>query len=169
MRINVTNRVAQRITYSRRTLGTACVVATLVFAGQSAAAPFSAALDIKNERFAVQVAAQNEDRRQGLSGRDPLKADEGMVFVWPNAAPRRFHMKDMKFPIDIIFLDDRGRVLNVAERAPVCGDADPCPQYYSTGPAQSVVEIQAGGAKRLQLQVGDTVTIPDNWTAVAKP
>ena len=168
MRINVTNRIAQR-TYSRRTIGTACAVATLVFAGQSAAAPFSAALDIKNQRFAVQVAAQNDDRRQGLSGRDPLKADEAMVFVWPSAAPRRFHMKEMKFPIDIIFLDDRGRVLNVADSVPICGNVDPCTQYYSTGPAQSVVEIQAGGAKRLQLQVGDTITIPDNWTAVAKP
>ncbi|MBU1538370.1 MAG: DUF192 domain-containing protein [Alphaproteobacteria bacterium] len=124
-------------------------------------------LILGNKEYAVELALDNESRRQGLSGRSALPEGHAMVFVWPDSAPRRFHMGGMQFAIDIVFLDSDGAVLNVATEVPPCA-SDPCPRYYSEGPASVVVEIPAGAAAREGLTPGTLVSLPASWSAEAR-
>ena len=64
----------------------------------------------------LEVADTNALRKQGLSGRDGLMPNEGMLFIFPSKGTYGFWMKDMRFPIDIVWLDDAYRVVDVRER-----------------------------------------------------
>ena len=106
----------------------------------------------------AEVADTDEARERGLMFRDTLDAGEGMLFTFD--LPRRygFWMKNVRMPLDIIWLDDRRRIVWMVEAAPPC-DADPCPMYVPEARASFVVEVSAGFARRHGVAVGDTVTI----------
>ena len=97
-------------------------------------------------RIKAEVAATPESRATGLSGRDRLGADRGMLFAWDDAAPRRFWMKDTRIPLSIAFLDERGRILNIHRMAPPPpeGPAGGYRRYRSRGPAQYALEVNRG-------------------------
>ena len=57
--------------------------------------------------FSVDIADTSEERAQGLSGREALLSDEGMLFIFGESSTHSFWMKEMKFPIDIIFTREK--------------------------------------------------------------
>jgi uncharacterized membrane protein (UPF0127 family) len=65
-------------------------------------------------------------------------------------------MKNCKFPIDMVWLDDEHKVVHVAEAVPPC-KAEPCPVYEPLRKARYVVELNAGQARREKAAVGTTV------------
>src|SRR5687768_8240241 len=76
----------------------------------------------------AEVADDEASRRQGLSGRERLGADEGMLFVLPGDSPS-FWMKGMRFPLDIIWIR-QGRVVDISADVPPPRDPDaPLPTY----------------------------------------
>lgn len=109
------------------------------------------------------MAADDESRRIGLSGRNSLARDEGLLFLYRVPAPRSFWMKDCLIPLDILFLDAGGRILNVVSMPPPApGTADiDLPFASSLGNAAAVLEVSAGTAVRLSLKQGDLV----RWSA----
>jgi uncharacterized protein len=100
-----------------------------------------------------EVMVKDEDRAMGLMFRPSLPADHGMLFVFDETAFHTIWMKNCKFPIDIVWLDDDRRVVDVAPSVPPC-KADPCPVYQPMRRARYVVEMNAGEARREKVARG---------------
>lgn len=97
----------------------------------------------------VEVARTPEEHRRGLSNRDTLLRDAGMLFEFPATERKSFWMKDTRMPLDILWIRD-GRVLAVTAGArPEPGVPDfELHQYPSPGPVDRVLEVNAGWAAR---------------------
>jgi uncharacterized membrane protein (UPF0127 family) len=104
----------------------------------------------------AEVMVSDEDRAMGLMFRPSLPLDRGMLFVFETADFHGIWMKNCRFPIDILWLDEERRVVHVAESVPPC-KAEPCPVYQPMRRAAYVVELNAGEARREKAVVGSTV------------
>jgi uncharacterized membrane protein (UPF0127 family) len=93
----------------------------------------------------------------GLMFRPSLPEDQGMLFVFEELDFHGIWMKNCKFPIDILWLDEEGRVVHLAESVPPCR-ADPCPVYQPLRKAAYVVELNAGQARREKVVLGSRLT-----------
>ncbi len=112
-------------------------------------------LALKGEKFAVEVADTPAKRIQGLSGRDGLGVNEGMLFTFDEPGAHGFWMKDMKFPIDIIWISN-SEVIYVLNNL----NPDSYPTIFSPPkPVNQVLEVKAGTALRLNVVEGDKVFI----------
>jgi hypothetical protein len=105
----------------------------------------------------VEVADDEASRERGLSGRDELPPDNGMLFVLPNDRPS-FWMKGMRFPLDIVWIN-HGRVVDVTARIPVPGPDGALPTYSPRRPANRALEVNAGWAARHGVRRGDPVRL----------
>ena len=127
-----------------------------------AAAPATVEAEIAGRSFTLDTAVTEDERFQGLSGVASLPADGGMVFAFPQAAPRAFVMRDCLIPLDIVFLDPGGRVIRTAHM-PLEPPGTPersLPQHKSGYPAQFVIELMGGTLETLDLSPGDRVELP---------
>lgn len=104
----------------------------------------------------VEVMISDEDRAMGLMFRPSLPVDRGMLFRFENPDFHGIWMKNCRFPIDIVWLDETKQVVHVAEAVPPC-KADPCPTYQPLRRASWVIEMNAGQARREKAVVGSTV------------
>jgi uncharacterized membrane protein (UPF0127 family) len=104
----------------------------------------------------VEVMVSDEDRQMGLMFRPSLSLDKGMLFIFEEPAFHTIWMKNCKFPIDIVWLDDDKKVVHLAESVPPC-TAEPCPVYSPLRKASYVVELNAGQARREKAVVGSTL------------
>lgn len=124
------------------------------FSLPGADAPRTLVLD--GHTISVSVADTDEERVQGLSGRSGLAPDEGMLFVFNTDGKYAFWMKDMRFPIDILWLSADGRIRYIAPNV----SPDTYPQtFVSTALARYVLELPAGYAEENGVSVGDTVQL----------
>ena len=106
----------------------------------------------------AEIAADEASRQRGLSGRDRLAADAGMLFLLPDDSPA-FWMKDMRFPIDIVWMRD-GRVVDVTSDVPPPPGPDaPLPTYSPRRPANRALEVNAGWAERHGVERGDPIEV----------
>jgi uncharacterized membrane protein (UPF0127 family) len=106
-------------------------------------------------RFTVEIADAPEAWRRGLMERPALAPDGGMLFLFPEVAPRAFWMLNTLIPLDILFADADGRILNIHENVPPCLPPRLCPTYASAAPAQYVLEIAGGRSRVLGIRAGD--------------
>lgn len=104
----------------------------------------------------VEVMVKDEDRSMGLMFRPSLARDRGMLFIFERPDFHGIWMKNCRFPIDIVWLDEERRVVHVAEAVPPCR-ADPCPVYNPLRRAAFVVELNAGQARHEKAVVGATL------------
>jgi hypothetical protein len=117
-------------------------------ASSAAAAPDVIPLTLPSGKvLQVEVMVKDEDRAMGLMFRPALPEDRGMLFVFEDVAFHGIWMKNCRFPIDILWLDEARKVVHVAEAVPPC-KADPCPVYQPLRKAAYVVELNAGQARR---------------------
>jgi uncharacterized membrane protein (UPF0127 family) len=109
----------------------------------------------------VELMRTPEERALGVMGRTSLPRDRGLLFIFEESDFHAFWMKNCKFPIDMIWLDENGRVVHLEESVPPC-KKDPCPTYSPMRRARYVVEINAGQARQEQALVGATLvfTLP---------
>ena len=105
----------------------------------------------------AEVMVSDEDRAMGLMFRQSMPLDRGMVFVFETADFHGIWMKNCRFPIDILWLDEARKIVHVAEAVPPC-KAEPCPVYNPLRRAAYVVELNAGQARREQAVVGAPVS-----------
>lgn len=99
----------------------------------------------------AEIAASSEEKQQGLSGRDCLAANQAMLFPYGMPGEQCFWMKDMRFAIDMIWLDEQKKVVTIkSEVAPDTYPTSFCPDK----PAQFVVEVSAGMARSYGWHVG---------------
>lgn len=106
---------------------------------------------------AVEVANTDAARSLGLSGRTSLAEGSGMLFIFDTPGNYGFWMKDMNFPIDILFIDASGGIVSIAADASPAGyHQDPPQVFYPAAPAKYVLEVPAGFAARHGIKAGQT-------------
>jgi len=115
-------------------------------------------VELKGERFTVEIADTREAQVLGLMFRESLEPDRGMLFIFPGEAPRSFWMRNTRIPLDILYFDADLRLVSVAANARPCKTAQ-CPSYPSEGPAQYVLELNAGVAGKLGVTRGDVLSL----------
>ncbi|MDD3506785.1 MAG: DUF192 domain-containing protein [Sulfurimonas sp.] len=115
---------------------------------------------INNKTFTVGLAKSEKEKMTGLSGRNSLDENSGMLFIFSKKDTYSFWMKEMKFPIDIIFIDT-DKVVDVIQNAsiPSTKNVALLPIYKGAQPANYVLEIKAGAAQKNKIKIGDKVTI----------
>ena len=120
--------------------------------------PSTVAID--NQTYNVELSKTQAEQQQGLSGRNSIPQDQGMLFVFKTPARYAFWMKGMKFPLDIIFINDN-KIVTVYRSIPVAKDpkSTNLPVYIPTQPANYALEINAGQAQKHNFKNGDTVKI----------
>ncbi len=102
--------------------------------------------------YQVKVADDEASRLKGLSNVSHLRADEGMLFVFPNEATWGIWMKDMEIPIDILWLDSQGKVIHIVKNA--SPDIGTSQTFSPKKPARYVLEIPAGSVDKNKFKVG---------------
>jgi uncharacterized membrane protein (UPF0127 family) len=115
-------------------------------------------VELKGQRYTVEIAADDAARAHGLMDRTQMDADHGMLFVFDDDAMRAFWMKNTKIPLDMLFFDADRRLVSVQPNVPPCV-SDPCPAYSSGAPARYVLELDAGQAAKLGLTSGDELIV----------
>ena len=105
------------------------------------------------EEFSVEVADTLKKRSLGLGKRTSLIKGWGMLFVFEKRKPHRFWMKDMQFPLDIIWLDNH-RIVHIIHNAKPVNSRDEPEIMTSPVPVNFVLEIAAGRAAKLRLKTG---------------
>lgn len=120
---------------------------------------------INDQTFNIHVARTDEEKQRGLSGRESLPLDEGMLFLFEEPNQYTFWMKEMQFPIDIIFINDE-TIVSISENATPPTELNENPQcnvdvncYTADQPANRVLEINAGLAKKHNIKPGDKVEL----------
>ena len=102
------------------------------------------------------MAITNDQQVKGLSVKDHLKENEGMLFVYEQPSRQGFWMKDMKFPIDIIWLDNNGTVVYIKNSLQPCimTFAFLCPTYTPDKDSLYVLETGSGFSKKHGIKIG---------------
>jgi len=98
----------------------------------------------------VEIAADNESQERGLMGRETLKPDEGMLFVFPDNRRLGFWMKNTLIPLDILFFKDTGEFVSMTTMQLCTTPA--CSPYFSEGSAKFALEVPAGFIARHQVE-----------------
>ncbi len=106
--------------------------------------------------FDLDVADTQRKLTVGLMNREKMPEKSGMIFVFPNEARHKFWMLNMKFPIDILWLDGRKRVVHVARGAKPCSSIFTCKGIQPSHDAKYVVELRSGVAREAGISVGDS-------------
>ena len=105
----------------------------------------------------VEVSDTPEKRSLGLGKRDMLQKNWGMLFVFQKRIPHHFWMKDMRFPIDIIWLDNQ-RIVELAENVAPPQEGESPKVMEPRLPSNFVLEIESGRARALGLKVGQKLS-----------
>ena len=118
--------------------------------------PLTVTTSSGEHRFMVEIADDDVERQRGMMEREPLADDRGMLFQFPDVAERGFWMRNTPSPLDIIYVDPRGRIVSIAKNAAPYSDA----VIPSNGPASGVLELRAGRADEIGARPGDRITHP---------
>jgi uncharacterized membrane protein (UPF0127 family) len=131
----------------------------LLLAGCSDAPPQSnlptTKMTIGQKVYTLEIAAKDDDRRNGLMYRDSIPADHGMIFLFTSVTERSFWMKNVRFPLDILFLDGAGKVVSIRHMQSYVTASTP-----SNAAAKYAIELNDGEAKSASVHEGDTLNLP---------
>ena len=135
---------------------------------------------INNQIIKVEIADKPELMLKGLSGRKNLAENSGMLFIFSKPDIYKFWMKEMKFPLDIIWIQTRtnadltqtyeeipgelvigieGQIVEIWQNAPIPQTKTEIPLYRPQNLANYVLEVKAGTVEKYGWKVGDEVEI----------
>jgi uncharacterized protein len=107
-------------------------------------------------RFKVELAETPAQMTQGLMFRTSLAPDAGMLFDYKQPITATMWMRNTLIPLDMLFVDARGRIVNIHQRAvPQSLDV-----IAAAAPVRAVIELNGGTASRLGIEPGDRVVHP---------
>lgn len=132
------------------------VVLTLIFSVSLRSQPKAGCISAQMPSGSVclEVAQTTEDRQKGLSGRANLKSGHGMLFVFDTPDTHGIWMKDMKFPIDIVWLDESKRVVSIEKSV----SPDSYPEIFKpTEPSLYVIELNSGASHGYGIGIGSRI------------
>ena len=116
-----------------------------------------AKVSIEGYELSAEIPVTGELMSKGLSVKNQLRENESMLFVFEEPLRHTFWMKDMKFPIDIMWLDSNGKIVHIEENLMPCPLVLICPSYAPNADSQYVLETIAGFAQRHNISLGTTI------------
>ncbi len=149
----------------RRFLLAAALLAPITVAAQGVAGKTGPQPDLPKEKlvivtsdgvkhpFNVEMAISNDQQMTGLMFRPSVPADGGMLFDWGQSRDSAMWMKNTISSLDMLFINGDGTVRRIAENTTPRSLAT----ISSGGPVRATLELAAGTAARLHIQVGDKV------------
>jgi len=111
-------------------------------------------------RIQVEVAHTDANRQLGLMNRREMPAHNGMVFVFPQDARHCMWMRNTFIPLSVAFLDEQGRILNIADMQPQTEDS-----HCAAAPARFALEMNQGWFRERGLKPGDAIRGVDRLPA----
>ena len=153
---------------SKRTwmLAGACLV-TLSGGCDGPGPPPAASVTIRGKTWQVELATTVDQRYLGLSHRSSMPDGRGMLFIYPTAGEHDFCMRQCLIDLDIAFIGPDRRVIKTYTMK-VEPDGVGAVRYSSEGPAQFVLETEAGAMRRAGVLPGDEVTFSAGVPEAAK-
>lgn len=121
---------------------------------------YRATVTVGGRTFSVEVAETQYLLEKGLSGHAPLSDSEGMLFVFSQPDNYGFWMKDMLFPLDIIWIDQDFKVVHIEKAL----SPETYPKIFYPGAlSKYVLEINSGLSDKLDINIGDEVKFQKKW------
>lgn len=111
---------------------------------------------VKNCCIQAEVVETDADRQLGLMFRDSLAENQGMLFVFEKEGRYGFWMKNMSFPLDIIWIDAEKRIVDIKKNVPPC-KTETCDTLIPAQQAQYVLEVNAGFTDRRGIKIGERI------------
>lgn len=112
---------------------------------------------VNNFDLTVYLAMSNKQIVKGLVIKNQLKENEGMLFVYQLPAKYRFSMRGMKFPIDIIWLNNARKVIHIEHSLEPCPSNIDCPKFIPSAAALYVLETIAGFSNKHDVKIGTQI------------
>ena len=107
--------------------------------------------------FKVELARTPSEQEKGLSGRDSMPLDHGMLFIFDTEGYWSFWMEGMRFPLDIIWFSSSKQAVFFEQDLQPCGPGV-CPAFSPSARAMYVLEVNAGFVAAHQVSLGDVFT-----------
>lgn len=126
--------------------------------GLSSTITKQAIVNVNGSNLVAAVADTPFERQKGLSGKHIINDKSGMFFVFEEADTHGFWMKDMSFPIDILWMNEMHEIVHIEEN--VSPDSYPV-VLTPPVPAKYVLEVNAGWAERNNVKLGDTIYVTE--------
>lgn len=104
----------------------------------------------------LELAVTPEETETGLMFRPALEGNRGMLLLWPENRLATIWMMNVLIPLDIVFLDEAGQVVELFVDAQPC-NAEPCPRFTTSIHARAVLEMAAGSAVAHGIEVGSRI------------
>jgi uncharacterized membrane protein (UPF0127 family) len=108
-------------------------------------------------RLRVEIAETQEEQSRGLSLREHLPEDRGMVFLFDGPTRGGFWMKDTLIPLSIAFWDGEDRIVRILDMEPC--EADPCPVYAPGVSYVGALEVNQGFFQQHRVEIGDRIDL----------
>jgi uncharacterized membrane protein (UPF0127 family) len=96
--------------------------------------------------------------QKGLMYREALEESSGMLFVFSLEERHGFWMKNMNFPLDIIWIDSNLKIVDIARHLLPCSN-EPCPVHAPAYSAKYVLELPAGFTHENNIQIGQGIVL----------
>ncbi len=105
----------------------------------------------------AELVSTDEQRATGLMFREALGENEGMLFIFPQPAPRNFWMKNTLLPLDMVFIAENMTIVKIHHAVPCTNE--PCPLYSSQQPVKYVLEVNGNLTTGYGIEEGSRVKI----------
>lgn len=116
------------------------------------------ALRLHGHTYHIKVVKSPDELQKGLSGTANLPNDQAMLFVFSAEGTQAMWMKDMNFPIDMVWLNNGGEVVYLVKD--VQPSSYPAVKFVNDKPARYVIELANGTIERTGVRIGDLVGLP---------
>ncbi len=114
---------------------------------------------VGSKTLSVDIADNDLLRVRGLSGRSKMAEDQGMLFIFDRPNTQTFWMKDMKFGLDIVWIN-KEKIIGISKNVPPPAKTNGKPAIVNSPmPADKVLELVAGFSDKFGLKVGDSVNL----------
>lgn len=131
----------------------AVVFAIVIGANHEASSPQRQTMQLGNQKLNLEIANTDAARTQGLSDRPNLAKNSAMLFIFPDASEQCMWMKDMKFSLDMVWMDASKRIVKLAPDV----SPDTYPQFFCADNTKYVLEMNVGVIKKHTLEVGQNL------------
>lgn len=143
----------------KKILRNLAIIVLFLVTNSALAIEYSHYFDFDGQRVFLESAKSEREKIRGLAKRDHLLPNTGMVFLYEGNQEQAFWMKNVSFPLDIIFLKD-GVVTRLYKNTQPC-TTDICKIYPSKGVIDQVVEVPAGFCKLHKLKKKSIIRVKE--------
>jgi len=133
------------------------IISAFIYGASVENSEYKAYTFINGKKVNLFVADTPELRQKGLMHRDKLDENSGMVFIFEKKEPVAFWMKNVKFPLDLVFISNN-KIVKINKNVPIC-TSENCPIYPCYIPVDTVIEFNAGFCEKHNIQPGQYITI----------